>query len=68
MQASANRYGGTEAVHAEEPVWRGLPDREFTPAFLTIRDAAVAWLADYYDREHLTRAADWLLVLAPDAP
>ena len=23
---------------------------------------------DYYDREHLTRAADWIVALAPDAP
>jgi N-formylmaleamate deformylase len=26
------------------------------------------WTTDYYDREHLLRAGDWMLRLAPDAP
>ncbi|HEY6762630.1 MAG TPA: hypothetical protein VI318_24215 [Baekduia sp.] len=54
---------------AAEPAWRALPaDRTFGSEFLALRDAAFGWLAPYYDRVHLTRAADWMLVVAPDAP
>jgi hypothetical protein len=52
-----------------EPAWRALPaDREFSEDFLRLRDEAFAWLEPYYDRVHLTRAADWMLVIAPGAP
>src|SRR3954453_20278092 len=50
------------------PPWRALPERPFSPAFLDARARALDWIEDYYDREHLTRAADWMLVVAPDAP
>lgn len=69
MDASATRrYGGPEALTAEEPCWRALPEREFTPEFLELRREVYAFIDDYYDREHLTRAGDWMLALAPDAP
>jgi hypothetical protein len=52
-----------------EPGWRQLPPgREFSQEFLAVREQAFAWLEPYYDRVHLTRAADWMLVVAPDAP
>jgi N-formylmaleamate deformylase len=56
---------------AIQPPFRALPrDRAFSSDFLRLRDGLLAWMADgeYYDREHLTRAADWMLALAPDAP
>jgi hypothetical protein len=69
MQASpARAYGGPDAIHEEEPAWHALPDRQFSAAFLETRAAIHTWLGDYYDREHLTRAGDWMLVLDPDAP
>jgi hypothetical protein len=56
-------------LSAVEPGWRALPgDRTFTPELLRLREEAFAWIEPYYDRSHLTRAADWMLVLAPDAP
>jgi hypothetical protein len=52
-----------------EPGWRELPaGRTFSPELLRLRDAAFGWLEPYYDRVHLTRAADWMLVLDPEAP
>jgi hypothetical protein len=52
-----------------EPGWRLLPEgREFSADLLRLRDEAFAWIEPYYDRVHLTRAADWMLVVAPDAP
>jgi hypothetical protein len=51
-----------------EPAWRTLPDRAYGETFLALRARAFDWIEDYYDREHLTRAADWMLVIAPDAP
>jgi hypothetical protein len=52
-----------------EPGWRALPEaREFSAELLRLREEAFAWLEPYYDRVHLTRAADWMLVVAPDAP
>lgn len=47
----------------------GLPaEREFGFEFLELHDAALAWVAPYYDGVHLRRAADWLLALEPEAP
>ena len=51
-----------------EPAPRALPDRPFSAEFLELRERAFAWLADYYDGEHLTRAGDWMLALDPSAP
>src|SRR6201990_2193992 len=54
---------------AAEPPWRQLPSgRAFSAEFLALREGALVWLEPYYDRVHLTRAADWMLVVAPDAP
>jgi len=61
-------HGGAEALIPEEPDWRALPDRVFSPGFLALRGRIFDWIEDYYDRDHLTRAGDWMLVLAPDAP
>jgi hypothetical protein len=56
-------------VHPQEPAWRALPEgRAFAPPFLEVREAVFQRIESYYDREHLTRAGDWMLVLAPDAP
>jgi len=61
-------HGGEGALIPEEPAWRVLPDRAFTPEFLMLRARIFDWIEDYYDRDHLTRAGDWMLVLAPEAP
>jgi N-formylmaleamate deformylase len=62
----------TDAVStAIQPEYRTLPaTRSFSDEFHALRDGLFAWMeADrYYDREHLLRAADWMLALAPDAP
>jgi hypothetical protein len=63
----ARDYAGDSPV-APAPAWRVLPDRPFTPLFVDLRAKAFDWIEPYYDREHLTRAADWMLALAPDAP
>lgn len=56
-------------VHPAEPAWRALPlGREFAPPFAALRDAIYERIETYYDREHLTRAGDWMVALAPDAP
>lgn len=52
-----------------EPGWRELPaGRTFSPELLRLREAAFGWLEPYYDRVHLTRAGDWMLVVEPEAP
>lgn len=74
MRQPANEYApprrryGEGGLVPEEPAWRALPERAFSPEFLGLRERAFSWLEPYYDREHLTRASDWMLVLAPDAP
>jgi hypothetical protein len=50
------------------PEFGQLPDREFSDEFQHLRGGLLRWMEPYYDREHLTRAGDWLLALAPDAP
>jgi hypothetical protein len=56
-------------LHPSGPAWRALPgSRTFAPAFLDLRERIFARIDDYYDRDHLTRAGDWMLALAPDAP
>ena len=61
-------YGGPGALIPEEPAWRVLPERAFGEPFLALREMIFGWIEDYYDREHLTRAGDWMLVVDPDAP
>jgi hypothetical protein len=56
------------AAVAGAPAWRALGTRSFSAAFLELRERIFDWIEDYYDRDHLTRAGDWMLVLAPGAP
>ncbi len=46
----------------------GAVSRTWSAEFLRLRGLALEWLESYYDCEHLRRAADWMLVLAPEAP
>jgi hypothetical protein len=56
-------------IDDDAPRWQSLPpDREFPPEFLALREQIYGWIGDYYDREHLTRAGDWMLALEPAAP
>lgn len=66
-QPPGRDYAGTGVVDAV-PEWRVLPDRDFSDQFLALRERLFDWIEPYYDRAHLTRAGDWMLVLAPDAP
>mgnify|MGYP001078276727 CR=1 FL=1 len=51
------------------PGWRELPaGREFSAEFEKLRPQVFDWIDDYYDRDHLTRAGDWMLALASEAP
>lgn len=61
-------YGLSAPLIPEEPVWRAFPPRAFDPSFIALRSHIFDWIEDYYDRDHLTRAGDWMLVVAPDAP
>ena len=48
---------------------RGLPaNRSFSDEFQRLWPLVQEWIEPYYDGEHMRRAADWLLFLAPDAP
>jgi hypothetical protein len=68
MQASAHE-DESPTIEADAPAWRVLPPgRSFSPGFLALRPRIYEWIEDYYDRDHLTRAGDWMLALAPDAP
>ena len=67
MQASHSP--DTPEIDADAPAWRALPtQRSFSPQFLELRPQIYEWIEDYYDRDHLTRAGDWMLALAPEAP
>ncbi|MFN8218008.1 MAG: hypothetical protein U0R71_15545 [Solirubrobacterales bacterium] len=70
MRAPIRRdFGGSAALDPREPRWSELPPgRVVDPAFETLRSSIYAWIEDYYDREHLTRAGDWLAALEPAAP
>ena len=47
---------------------QGLPaGRSFSDQFLALREAALVWIDPYYDRDHMLRAADWILALDPMA-
>lgn len=62
-------YGGEGALVPSEPEWRAPPTgSEPRVQLLALRSRIYDWIEDYYDRDHLTRAGDWMLVLAPDAP
>lgn len=51
------------------PGWRELPaGREFTPDFHRVREQIFGRIEAYYDRDHLTRAGDWVFHLDPAAP
>jgi hypothetical protein len=51
------------------PEFGWLPaERQFRDGFLEIRSAALAWIADTYNREHQIRAADWVLHVDAGAP
>jgi hypothetical protein len=45
-----------------------MAERVFSDEYHHLRAGLLAWMEPYYDREHLTRAGDWLLQLAPGAP
>lgn len=57
-----------QAGAIERPFFKLLPAREFSSEFLGVREGVFERIDPYYDREHLTRAADWMLTIAPDAP
>jgi hypothetical protein len=44
-----------------------LPERPFSQELHRLRALALDWIRAYYDAEHLSRAGDWLLTVAPDA-
>lgn len=52
----------------ETPPLRLLPDRGFSSEFLVLRGAIFDLIETYYDRDHLTRAGDWMLAIEPEAP
>jgi hypothetical protein len=69
MQASQQSDEIGLQIGADAPAWRALPaGRSFSPEFLELRPRIYEWIDDYYDRDHLTRAGDWMLALAPEAP
>lgn len=69
MQESNSQPTLSFPIEADAPRWQALPaERDFRPEFLALRDQVFDWIADYYDREHLTRAGDWMLALEPQAP
>jgi hypothetical protein len=69
MQASQQQNTEELQIEADAPAWRALPpQRAFSPEFLELRPRLYAWIEDYYDRDHLTRAGDWMLALEPEAP
>jgi hypothetical protein len=61
----ARTYGGPGSASELEPSWRG-PVPADADELQRLRPIIYGWIEDYYDRDHLTRAGDWMLVLAPD--
>jgi hypothetical protein len=55
-------------TRARVPGFKQLPDRRFTAEFLRVRNGLFELIESYYDRDHLIRAADWMLALEPEAP
>jgi hypothetical protein len=69
MQESSSSPAPSFPFEADAPAWQALPAGLELPAeFLELRSRIFDWIADYYDREHLTRAGDWMLALEPQAP
>jgi hypothetical protein len=69
MQESRPSPAPTFPLEADAPAWQSLPaERELPAEFLELRTRIFDWIVDYYDREHLTRAGDWMLALEPQAP
>jgi len=67
--AAPNRsYGGSAALTADEPAWRIAPANGAGSELTALRPLIFGWIENYYDRDHLTRAGDWMLVLAPERP
>ena len=63
--------GGSRCLRAccAAPEPASLPaGRDFSAEFLDLRRQAQVWIRPYYDGEHLARAGDWMLALAPQAP
>jgi hypothetical protein len=50
------------------PGFKRLPDRQFSAEFLRARNGLFELIESYYDRDHLIRAADWIVALEPEAP
>lgn len=51
------------------PEFEWLPaGRQFSEEFRETRSTVLTWIADTHPREHLIRAADWILHLDSDAP
>ena len=61
-------YGGAAALTSAEPGWRVTPANLGGSELMALRPVIFGWIEDYYDRDHLTRAGDWMLVLAPERP
>jgi hypothetical protein len=69
MQASHSSRPPAFEIESDAPAWRVLPEgRDFSPEFLELRPRIFGWIEDYYDRDHLTRAGDWMLAVEPEAP
>ncbi len=61
-------YGAAAALTDVEPGWRIAPTVGAGSELTRLRPLIYRWIEDYYDRDHLTRAGDWMLVLAPERP
>lgn len=58
---------GTSPETVPTPPFKLLPAREFSSEFSLVRRALFELIEPYYDRAHLTRAADWMLAAEPEA-
>lgn len=64
----ARAFGGPDGLLAVEPSWRTVPPRWVSDeARLRLRADIFSRIDAYYDRDHLTRAGDWMLVICPEA-
>ena len=63
---SMRAYSGAGPPVAKAPGWRHLAAAGADLEFWRLRDRIYTWIEDYYDRDHLTRAGDWMGVLAPE--
>jgi len=60
--------GGASAPATETAPPLSITTERFSEEFVELHSHASAWIQDYYDRDHLVRAADWVLELEPEAP